>query len=78
MAIHPFDPPGGTGVAAAGQLVLINEGVRPPPLHPPYMGEVISEAEQHHINGNMEIRDPGIWGGYGSGRPGIERYRGLS
>jgi hypothetical protein len=58
IARHLGDPSGAGGVAAAVDMVLVDEGLGPLSLHHPYMEEVISETKQHHIDGHMEIGSP--------------------
>jgi hypothetical protein len=58
IARHLDDPSRAGGVAASGEVILVDEGLGPPSLHHPYMEEVISETKEHHIDGHMEVGSP--------------------
>jgi hypothetical protein len=55
VALDPLHAASQVGVASALQLVLVDIGLGTVALHHPYMWEVISETEEHHIDRDMEV-----------------------
>ena len=65
VALHGKHPAGHHGVVSTLQMVLIDTGIGTPTLHHPYMGEVISQTQQHHIHRHVKVGWPGRAGGVG-------------
>ena len=64
VALHPLHATRQVGVVAALQLVLVDVGLGAVALHHPYMWEVISETEEHHIDRDMEVGRANGLGGH--------------
>jgi hypothetical protein len=55
VAFNPLDAAWQVRICASLQLVLVDVGLGTASLYHPDMWEVISEAQEHHVDGDVEV-----------------------